>query len=120
MKFWYYREGADAESVRPLAGAGIEISHCRGSLTNGSVRPLAGAGIEIYFLPPQCWADIEFAPSRGRELKSRIACGTKEKGWFAPSRGRELKYEHRRHPLLDQSFAPSRGRELKLCGGQGA
>ena len=61
--------GRGAEQVRPLAGAGIEISqnscwHCE-----PAVRPLAGAGIEICSLfmrkTKKCW----FAPSRGRELK---------------------------------------------------
>ena len=33
--------------VRPLAGAGIEITGTAGAATISMVRPLAGAGIEI-------------------------------------------------------------------------
>ena len=42
--------GAIAFRVRPLAGAGIEITkEQREEYGNDLVRPLAGAGIEIYF-----------------------------------------------------------------------
>ena len=55
-----------------------------------SVRPLAGAGIEIDPGQSQMYCSM-FAPSRGRELKysrfPRRAC----RDAFAPSRGRELK-----------------------------
>ena len=55
-------------SVRPLAGAGIEIWQREARSGEGNVRPLAGAGIEI-FNPEAFRYILEFAPSRGRELK---------------------------------------------------
>ena len=35
-------------SVRPLAGAGIEMLLANLAMENRNVRPLAGAGIEIF------------------------------------------------------------------------
>ena len=58
---------------------------------DGTVRPLAGAGIEIVGTAMYLNAN-PFAPSRGRELKS-VFCNLALAGFvFAPSRGRELKY----------------------------
>ena len=54
--------------VRPLAGAGIEISVGRLGLFVHVVRPLAGAGIEIRLFY-RLLIIFLFAPSRGRELK---------------------------------------------------
>ena len=55
--------------VRPLAGAGIEITHDSHALGYAEVRPLAGAGIEIAAARVCAHSICRFAPSRGRELK---------------------------------------------------
>ena len=67
MKY-VYAPDKPRTSVRPLAGAGIEIYQFLTACQNGKVRPLAGAGIEIGELPMNATAR-RFAPSRGRELK---------------------------------------------------
>ena len=54
--------------VRPLAGAGIEITKNGFAPAKEKVRPLAGAGIEIVKAVERM-NTILFAPSRGRELK---------------------------------------------------
>ena len=54
--------------VRPLAGAGIEIRCHRMDFRGKQVRPLAGAGIEIS-IGLEAQKVNKFAPSRGRELK---------------------------------------------------
>ena len=55
------------------------------------VRPLAGAGIEISQFSAAA-SPGRFAPSRGRELKFSAVPSVLHRGLFAPSRGRELKY----------------------------
>ena len=59
-------------SVRPLAGAGIEIVWKLSDNLKVNVRPLAGAGIEIYRKRLDIWR-LPFAPSLGRELKLVLA-----------------------------------------------
>ena len=122
-----------ALTVRPLAGAGIEI-HQAGSQADGhqfapsrgrelkcrcesrpglpGVRPLAGAGIEILREFAKLILNT-FAPSRGRELKSLKQICLSQCRQFAPSRGRELKLREFSFPAGKNLFAPSRGRELK-------
>ena len=58
--------------------------------TADTVRPLAGAGIEI--VRKDQWVSLQlFAPSRGRELKYALGKKGGDANRFAPSRGRELK-----------------------------
>ena len=57
-----------AATVRPLAGAGIEIEMTGAQAYALYVRPLAGAGIEMDECFKMALTDA-FAPSRGRELK---------------------------------------------------
>ena len=75
----------EQQSVRPLAGAGIEITLTTKQKSDLKVRPLAGAGIEMKSSVVKS-SRLRFAPSRGRELKSlwkpgRVpSCGSPPRG----------------------------------------
>ena len=101
------------EIVRPLAGAGIEMLTEEERVALLKVRPLAGAGIEITCLDGAS-AHGQFAPSRGRELKSarsvRILAGQTVRPLAGA--GLEITATWTKTAWAWQ-FAPSRGRELK-------
>ena len=55
--------------VRPLAGAGIEITHLRNFFEKNVVRPLAGAGIEIRILQSRSrWLRVRPLAGAGIEI----------------------------------------------------
>ena len=123
------------KAVRPLAGAGIEITWTAWAGSWKSVRPLAGAGIEIGCIGWLRRHSASFAPSRGRELKyashaarnaqtpvrplagagieiSRPSENGKSR-FVRPLAGAGIEIPRSPWEKTSSSFAPSRGRELK-------
>ena len=80
-----------------------------------TVRPLAGAGIEI--TPARLGAIFSmFAPSRGRELKSGVYGDIERQQSVRPLAGAGIEIARGITCILKSPFAPSRGRELKYRG----
>ena len=75
----------------PSRGRELKFNETVLACKSFTVRPLAGAGIEIS-LPEAPDQRRSFAPSRGRELKCKHIGPDRRIPLFAPSRGRELKY----------------------------
>ena len=80
---------------------------------DGTVRPLAGAGIEIVLVAPGS-LNCMFAPSRGRELKCNVGRGYIQDGDVRPLAGAGIEIGRRRDRAQFPVVRPLAGAGIEI------